>query len=352
MLYWLFAAAILGGTALAQAPPAPVRFTEVRSHFVPTAVRVPAAVEARHVSQVASSVSGLVLRVPARDGEAVTAGQLLAEVDVRPLQIRITVVEAQRKEAEARRNAAARNRDRARELFESKVVSQQQYDDSVFEFNAWAARIENLEAEASAIRLDIERANVLAPFAGVLVKRHTEVGQWLRPGDPVCELLAIDSLEVVAEVPEEFLHLAKPGAKVRMRFAALNGLETSGAVAAVIPQANAEARTFPVKIALDNPQGRVSAGMTAEVTLGSGAGRPATVVPKDAITIQGSRQLVYVIQPDNTVAPQPVRLGSGLGEWVEVSGTLRAGQRVVTRGNERLRAGQTVAAQPMEYALP
>jgi RND family efflux transporter MFP subunit len=335
-----------------QQRPLPVAFAEARTHTLSAAVRLPGSVETFRKSQVAAATGGLVIKLPVRDGETVPQGAVLAELDRRSLELRLEAVEAQRKEAEARWNAAKRSADRAREMFASQLVSQQQLDDVLFEFNAWEARLENLRAEIASIQVDLERSTIRAPFAGVIVRKHTEVGQWLRVGDPVAELMSLAELEVVVNVPEAYYANLKPGYPARVRFDALGGREVTGRISVIIPQADIEGRTFPVKVAIPDQKGAVGAGMTAEVVLGSQESRRATLVPKDAVVIDGSRRVVYVIDGEQKVAPREVLLGAGLGSWIEISGPVRAGDRVVTRGNERLRPGLTVQGTAMEYEAP
>ena len=67
---------------------------------------------------------------------------------------------------------------------------------------------------------------------------------------------------------------------------------------------------------------------------------------------QGPGTVVFVIDGEGSVRPVPVTTGSGVGEWIEVDGSVEPGQQVVTRGNERLFPGQPVTADPIEYPLP
>ncbi len=75
-------------------------------------------------------------------------------------------------------------------------------------------------------------------------------------------------------------------------------------------------------------------------------------MPKDAVVRQGTGEIVYRIRDDDTVEPVPVQSGVGVGSWVVVTGPVAAGERVVTRGNERLFPGQSVESSPQEYPLP
>ena len=92
--------------------------------------------------------------------------------------------------------------------------------------------------------------------------------------------------------------------------------------------------------------------MLSRVSFAVGESYQATVVPKDALLIRGEGRFVYVLNGENTVDLVPVETGTGVGNWIEVQGTIQPGTKVVTRGNERLRPGQKVDGQPQEYATP
>jgi multidrug efflux pump subunit AcrA (membrane-fusion protein) len=92
--------------------------------------------------------------------------------------------------------------------------------------------------------------------------------------------------------------------------------------------------------------------MLAQISLPEGDPYRAVVVPKDAVVTRGPQKLIYLVNGDNKIAEVPVQLGSGVGSWIEVQGGVQAGQKVVTRGNERLMNGQAVQGQPLEMRLP
>jgi multidrug efflux pump subunit AcrA (membrane-fusion protein) len=92
--------------------------------------------------------------------------------------------------------------------------------------------------------------------------------------------------------------------------------------------------------------------MLAEVSLPVGEAYRATVVPKDAVVANGPGRFVFLLNGDGSVEQKSVRTGAGVGSWIVVEEGVQAGQKVVTRGNERLFPGQKVAGEPLEYALP
>lgn len=333
-------------------PPAPVGFTPAREHSIRGQVRLSGTVESEITSTVAGQVPGLVVEFPVRVGDRVKKGQVLAKLRTETFEIRRRAAEAELNEAEARRKLAERNLNRAQELFDSKVFSQKELDDSLYEFNAWQGRIDKLQADIAAIDDDLKRCVIVAPFDGVVLKKGTEVGEWMKDGNPVVDLMSVDDLQVSVDVPEQYYSKFRPGNRVTMTFDALGGNAMLATVRTVVPNADPQARTFPVKLSFDNKAGKVAAGMLAEITFSGGDAYGATIVPKDAIVNQGGRRFVYVIDENNAANPIPVETGAGVADWIEVRGPVRPGQRVVTRGNERLQAGQAVQGSPVEYKLP
>ena len=330
----------------------PVRYTEAREQSVRRTIVLPGSVESRVESVVAAEVSALVVELVAREGDTVEKGAPLVRLRTTTFEIRLQAAEAQHKEAEARMKLAERNLERARELFASKVISQQQLDDATYEFTAWQGRVEQLQASITGIKLDIARCTIRAPFAGVVTRERTEVGEWLGEGDPVMEMVSLEKLEVRIEVPERYFRLLHVGGRATVSFESLPGLEVAGSISALIPRADPQARTFPVKVRVPNREGRIGVGMLAQVTFAGGESYRATLVPKDAVILRGPQQFVYLLNGDNTVSMVTVETGTGVGAWIAVEGGIKPGQKVVTRGNERLQPGQLVQGQPLDYPLP
>ncbi len=333
-------------------PPAQVRYTAAREHLLAGSIRLPGTVESRTASLVASEVAGLVTALAAREGQAVDRGSPLVELRRHNLELRLTAVANQLREAEARLKLAELSLERTRELHQSEVISQQQLDEARYEADAWQGRVAQLAAEVARLEDDLARSTIRAPFAGVVVKEHTEVGEWVGVGDPVLEILSLAELEVRVDLPERYFGEVKKGQAARVRFEALPGREVEGRVSAVIPSADLKARTFPIKVRIPNRDGRIGAGMLAEVLLAAGEPYRATLVPKDAVVTDGGRRQVFLLDGDGTVRPVAVEVGAGVGGWVEVRGPVQPGDRAVVRGNERLRPGQAVEGQPLDYPPP
>lgn len=336
----------------AEMPPSPVRYTEARSWAVGRALRLPGTVQPRTTSLVASEVEGLVERQEAREGDTVRKGQPIVRLRTDALAIQRDATAAQLKEATSRLKLAELSLQRVQELASSQVVSQQDLDNATYETSAWQGRVETLQAQLAAIALDLERCVVRAPFAGRIVAESAKPGQWVVAGGPVVEMMSMESMEVRVEVPEKHYGGLRNGAAATVTLQALPGTSFSGTISAVVPRADPAARTFPIKVRIPGHDARLGAGMLAEVTLPADTALHTTVIPKDALVTQGTERFVYRIEHDGTAKMIPVVPGEGVGAWVAVSGEVKPGDKVITRGNERLRPGTPVRGEPLEYALP
>jgi RND family efflux transporter MFP subunit len=294
----------------------------------------------------------LVVALEFREGQAVRKDRPVARLRTDWHELRLRAAEGRLQEAGARLELAESQLARARRLVADEIISQEDLDDASSEFSAWEGRRAQSLAEIAQLELTLERCIIRAPFDGVIVRKRTEVGQWIDVGSPVAEIVALDQLEVRVEVPENYFFEIANGAEAIVTFESLPGDELIGRVEGIIPRADPQARTFPIKVAISNPERRIGVGMLAEVALPLGDPYRAVVVPKDALVRQGNAEIVFRIAKDGTVEPVPVVRGTGIGSWVAVEGPIAPGEQIVTRGNERLRPGQEVEGDLQEYPLP
>jgi RND family efflux transporter MFP subunit len=217
------------------------------------------------------------------------------------------------------------------------------------------AQVAMQEATVERLKDQLTKHTIISRFDGYVTAEHTEVGQWVKQGDLVADVVALDEVEIVAYVVEQSVPFVRVGKLVNVEVPAIPGKRFDGVVSEVVPQADVQARTFPVKIRVVNEftddVPLLKAGMYARVLLPTGAKHLATLVSKDALVLGGPQPMVYVVEgasdnsPSGKAVPVPVQIGVAEGGLIQVIGPLRAGQLVVVQGNERLRPGQDVAIQ-------
>ncbi len=337
----------------AQGPPvAPVRHAEAIIHDVTKMIQLPGTLESPRTSLVASEVAGIVIEMAAREGTAVTKGDMLVRLSSSNLDLELRGLDGELREAAARLERARSAYDRAKNLHSESLLSEDEYDEAHAELTAWQGRADKLEAQLERVRLDLRRCRIVAPYGGVVVSESCDLGEWISVGEPVIELVATDELDVRVEVPEQHFNGIKRGSNARVTIEAIPGYEVQGTVDALIPRADPRARTFPIKIRVPNPEGLLNAGMLGKAFLPVGRTKKMLIVPKDAVVSLGFGVSVFIISPDSTVAQVSITTGEGYGDWIVVQGDVQPGQQVVVRGNERLRPGQKVSGESLDYDLP
>jgi RND family efflux transporter MFP subunit len=215
-----------------------------------------------------------------------------------------------------------------------------------------AAQVAVQQATVNRLKDQLTKHTVISRFSGYVTAEHTEVGQWVKQGDPVAEVAALDEVEVVAQVVEQYIPHIRVGMNVSVQIPAIAGPPLTGVVTAIVPQADVQARTFPVKVRLKNQLSEdgplVKSGMYARVLLPTGDKQTGMLVAKDALVLGGPQTVVYVADlaaansQQGKVRPVSVQLGLSQGSMIQVTGALQPGQLVVVQGNERLRPGQDV----------
>ena len=306
-------------------------------------------------SVVASEAEGTLVQLLVDEGDHVRAGQVLARLRRTTIEQQLAAAVAAKRETQARLVRAEADFERLATLLERQAVSRREYEQAVADRDALRRGIERLEAEAARLRDLLDRTEVRAPFAGEVAAVHTEVGEWVGRGGEIATLVDLSRVEVQVQVAERYIGAVRPGFEVLVRFDALPGREFTGRVAAVVPQALAQARTFPVLVRVDNADGAVRSGMAARVLAQLGSPVPALLVSKDGIVRRNDQVLVFrvAVEPAGAggaagegsrgrIEQVPVLLGPARGGWYVAYGKLAAGDLIVVRGNERVFPGQQV----------
>lgn len=322
-------------------PPALVQVSTVVERIVVTRVTLVGTAEPWSETIVAAEEAGLVRKMLVDEGDRVKQNQTLCVQDASQLSLKIEAARAVVAEAAANQTRAEREWERLKQLYSIKSVSKKAYEDAQFEAQAAVKRVARLQVELYTLLDQVKKKVVYAPVSGVVVERHTLVGQWLSKGDPVVTLIVLNPIRVMVPVPERYVSRIKKGDSSKVIFDALPDRVFKGVIDAIIPRADGAARTFPVRIEIPNPKETMKAGMLGRATLAVGNPHKAILIPKDALVLSGAGKSVYVIN-DQTAHLVQVKTGPAHGSLIEVKGNLKAGQRVAVRGNERLRPGQRV----------
>lgn len=348
LLFALLATALLAPAALAQ-PASPVAVDPVRRESVTRMHRITGEIAARRRSTVASEEPGIVLRVPFDAGDTVKAGEVLAELDSAILELNLREQEAELAEAQAsvdehraRSEWADADLQSLEELQARGAAQPKEISDKRSEALAERAALRQAQesvrlaqARIDLIKQRLENKTILAPFDGVIVIKLAEVGQWVGVGGDIAELVELGQVDAVLDVPESLVSQLSVGMSLEILPAAFEDA-VIGSIRAIVPIGDPRARTYPVKVALENEDGRYKPGMAVKGWVPSKEFDEALTVSRDAVLMSPTGPYVYAVR-DGAAYPVniDIRSSAGIGRFV-VSGPLEEDVLLVTEGNEKL----------------
>ncbi len=289
------------------------------------AIRLSGITEADKRATLAARAEGVIATLALAKGEMIEAGTVAMTLEG-PEAV------AQEKIAEIALAQKERDLEVAERLSAGGSMSESQLNSTRSDRDAALAELNR--AQAAADRLELK-----APFSGIVDTLSVELGEWVQTGTPVATILSLDPILVKAEVSEVDLGSVAVDSTARVQL--VNGTEMEGTVRLVAREASAETRTYPVEIALPNPDLSLPSGMTADVQL-LAAPVKAVLVPRSIITLTEAGEIgLRVVGPDDLAQFVAVTIIDDTPEGLVVTG-VPEGVRIITAGQDLVRNGEEV----------
>jgi membrane fusion protein, multidrug efflux system len=320
----------------------PVEVAEARQDPLSVRLTSVGSLEADNVVEVRPETSGTVAAIAVDEGDAVRRGQVLVRLDAREPAAELAAAEAAVSRLATELDNLETRLERNRGLFDKGAISRQTLDDLESGRAAAAARLREAEAQRDLAARRLEKSVLTAPFAGRVGQRSVYPGDYVQEGDALFALVDDDPLKVEFSVPEQYVGRLEPGTPVTVMVRSLPGERFEGRVVFIGPRIDPASRTASLKAAVPNADGRLRPGQFADVELELERRENALVVPEAAVVPRGGENFVFVVAPDGTAGERRVELGQRESGRVEVRAGVRAGERVVVAGQQRLRDGTPV----------
>jgi membrane fusion protein (multidrug efflux system) len=280
------------------------------------------------------ATAGHVRAIVATQGTLVDAGAVVIQLDDE-------VEQAELRSLTAQLGAAELELRRGNELVKNQLLSKMQGD-------RLESRYRDLLAQKERIEALIARRQIRAPFAGQLGILRADVGQYVKEGEPLVTLQALDQLYVDFHVPEQWAPLLRKGQPTHCAIDAFPGETFAGRIVSIDTKVQADTHNLMVRAVLDNSARRLLPGMFVRVDVTQENSTPVLTVPQEAISYSLHGNAVFLVEkaPDqnggNVVKRQYVELGEQRDNQVVVAKGLRAGDVVVASGMMDLRTGTRV----------
>jgi len=355
--------AVLQGVFVALAATAasaqPLELVPVVSRTVSRTIDLPGEIQPFLAVSLSARVAGYVERVLVDRGSVVRRGQLLVELSAPEMaaalaqaESRAQAAEADRVQAQAQLEAATSTAERTKQAAQTPgAVAGNELIRVEKEVEAARALVAAREqaSRAAASEVNAQRdlqsyLKIAAPFDGVVTDRLVHPGALVGPsvGGPLLVVQQIARLRVVVSVPEQAVGAIAQGAAVAFTVPAYGGRSFSGTIARVAHALDPKTRAMAVELDAANADGSLAPGMYPTIKWPVQRGQPSLLVPRTAVVTTAERTFV-VRDRDGRADWVDVRKGAVDGDLVEVIGDLEAGDRVVRRATDEIRAGATLS---------
>jgi membrane fusion protein (multidrug efflux system) len=334
-------------------PPVSVMITEARD--LPVTLEYTAQTAGYRETEVRARVSGILLKRNYREGGTVKQGESLFTIDPAPFQLALARAKADLGVAEAQLQQAQRELARLKPVYESKAVSQKEFDDASSAERIAAAQVESARARLNEAQLNLEWTRVESPITGVASRSAVSEGTLVSgPGvllttvtqtDPMYVIFGVsdrDTLAMRREAEAGRVRLPADGRlKATLKLADGSEYSRPGVVNFVDVRVNTQTGTTETRAEFPNPGNLLRAGEFVRIAL-SGAVRPgAIVVPQRAVLEGPGGKFVYIANAESKAEPRPVQVGAWTGDgWIIDSG-LKPGERVIIDGTAKIFAPGT-----------
>lgn len=345
---------------------------------------------------VRSQVDGQLRSLTVDVGDAVGAGEVVAQVDDTLLQVAVNEAKAELtsrqsevaqaeaevsdvqtnyEEAKVQLQQAQTDANRLRQLANAGAISFQEAEQAELTrdlaqqalrsaeqqirtrqqaVNAAQGRVEAQRAVVAQEQEQLSYTAVQAPFSGVVLAKNVDAGDYVQTGTDILRIGDLNTLEVTVQLSELDLSRVRPGQSVQVRFDALPDQTFTGQVTRIAPVADTASRQLPVEITLPNPSGRIGSGLLARVQF-MPPGTAQVVVPQEAVQdIDGQPQIFVVSEGESgaTVSSRPVRLGDRANNQIEILSGLEPNETYVLTSDRPLADGQAVRLSILSETRP
>ncbi len=361
------AALLLAACDKEKAAPAPavpvVQVVEAAQRDVPITMEWVGAMDGNINAAIRPQVTGYLIRQNYREGDMVKKGQLLFEIDPRTFEAAVDEATGIRAQKVARLETTSANLARIKPLAEKNAVSQKDLDDATGAFQSAKAELEAADANLKTAKLNLGFTRITSPITGIAGIAKAQIGDLLSPsGGELTTVSSVDPIKVYFNISEqEYLKVAtatnaagKKAQDVPLDLILVDGSTYGhrGKVSVLNRQVDVATGTFKVASLFPNPNNLLRPGQFGRIRATMQVVKGAVLVPQRAVTEMQGKFLLAVVGADNKVDVRPVVVGERVGsEWLIAQG-LKAGEKVIAEGTQKVRPGMTVQTKPFVPVAP
>ena len=274
-----------------------------------------------------SEIDGVIEKIDFEEGDEITKGKRLVDISTKEhrLKLKIAITDS---------NLADINIKRDEKLAAQNLIPNAQLDQT-------KTRAESASLNKELAEISLNKSLISSPLKGTIKTRHIKVGEFVRKGDKLVEILDIDKIIVKVNIPEQEILSIQVGQNVEVALYIMEKKTFLGRVKNIGLEADSSNRTFPVEILVDNKERQLRAGMLARATFTKNVDQDQIVIPRHTVLERDQGRVVYVFE-DGKAFRRDITIGLSQLDQVQVVQGLNKGELIVVEGHTKLTDGEEV----------
>ena len=338
---------LLAPLAFAQFGPTPVNVEDAQVRLIAPTNLVSAAIVSNNDTEVSARVGGVLVQV-AKVGTKMKQGEVFAVIGVPALKFQHDEQSARLASSKHQLKFLNDEVKRLETLALKDLSSKNELERTVTDRDQAIATVAENEAQLGQIELNQSYTSMRAPFDGVIVERLSDVGELVGIGTAVVRIVQTNSLEISARVPVSALAYVREGKSLAFESSIGFG---SAEVRTIVPVADSNTRLVEVRAMVTDNGQQWPVGLDVNLKVPSGPEKQALAVRRDALVLRRDGARVFRVNAENKAEQVMVQTGEASEQWIEISGDVNAGDKIIIRGAERLQPGQDVLVKDNNDAL-
>src|SRR5271165_485127 len=334
-------------------PPAvPVGVATVQQRDFPIYLTGLGAVQAFNTVALKSRIDGQITQVNFQEGQDVTQGQLLIQIDPRPYDVALQTAKANLQRDEAQLTNAKVQYARMQALYAGGVIAKQDLDTQEAMFGQYEGTIAADKAAIESAKLNLVYTRITSPINGRIGLRQVDIGNYVQASatTPMVVITQMHPIAIVFTLPEDQLQAVRQRMKDGTLQVDVYGRDdqtklSTGKLLTIDNQIDQTTGTAKLKAVFENPDNSLWPNQFVNVHLLLETKKDAITIPVSAVQRGPQGTFTYLVDDKNTVQIRPIQLALTQGNTAVVASGLQPGERVVTDGQEKLQAGSLVTPQ-------
>jgi len=333
-------------------PPVPVGVANVQERDFPVYLTGLGSVQAFNTVALKSRIDGQIMQVNFQEGQDVSQGQLLIQIDQRPYQVALSTAEANLQRDEAQLKNARAQFERMKALYAGGVIAKQDLDTQQASFGQYEGTIAADKAAIDSAKLNLVYTRITSPINGRIGLRQVDIGNYVQASatTPMAIVTQLHPIALVFTLPEDQLQSVRQRMKQGTLTVDVYSRDdqtklSTGKLLTIDNQIDATTGTARFKAVFENPENNLWPNQFVNVHLLLETRKDAITIPVSAVQRGPQGTFTYLVDDKNIVQIRPIQLALTQGSVAVVASGVQPGDRVVTDGQEKLQAGSHVAPQ-------